>query len=140
MRIGELAQRSGVAAHTIRFYESRGLLPPAERGHNGYRRYDTQSLEQLTLIQLCQRLGFNLDDIEQLMKKDDGWDKPRILANLNIRLEEIEQLQRSLEKQRQEILSIRDRLEDRWQAGECVSSDEIRCLSQHLSAENDETT
>lgn len=37
MRIGELACRAGVAASTIRFYESSGLLPAATRGTNGYR-------------------------------------------------------------------------------------------------------
>ena len=40
MKIGELANQSGVPAKTIRFYEEIGLLPQAEREHNGYRSYD----------------------------------------------------------------------------------------------------
>ena len=39
LRIGELAQTSGVPAKTIRFYEEIGLLPPALWAENGYRLY-----------------------------------------------------------------------------------------------------
>ena len=39
MKIGELSQRTGMATSAIRFYESSGLLPAAERGANGYRQY-----------------------------------------------------------------------------------------------------
>ena len=37
MKIGELARRSGLAASTIRFYESKGLLKAVSRQSNGYR-------------------------------------------------------------------------------------------------------
>ncbi|MAZ87541.1 MAG: transcriptional regulator [Cellvibrionaceae bacterium] len=132
MRIGELAERSGVAAHTIRFYENKGLLPPAERSHNGYRSYDEQTLERLTLVQLCQRLGFNLAEIQRLISQEGDWDKAQILVNLDARLEEIYQLQQSLDKQRLEILTIKDQLQDRWQKGGCVTGPELQCLSRHL--------
>ncbi|WP_458788502.1 MerR family DNA-binding transcriptional regulator, partial [Vallitalea sediminicola] len=36
MKIGELAKVSGIAAHTIRFYETKGLLPKVSRDINGY--------------------------------------------------------------------------------------------------------
>lgn len=39
LRIGNLAQASGVPTKTIRFYEEIGLLPPAQRAENGYRLY-----------------------------------------------------------------------------------------------------
>ena len=41
MRIGKLSQTTGVEIETIRFYEKEGLLQPAEREANGYRRYRT---------------------------------------------------------------------------------------------------
>ncbi|MGH1374381.1 MAG: MerR family transcriptional regulator [Cellvibrionaceae bacterium] len=133
MRIGELAKRSGIAAHTIRFYESKGLLPAADRSSNGYRRYNQQTLERLMLVQLCQRLGFSLTEIEQLMAQDGSWDKAQIIDNLDARLAEIRQLQQGLEKQRLEIVNIMSQLQDRWQQGDCVSGIEIQCLSQHMS-------
>ncbi len=133
MRIGELAKHSGIAAHTIRFYESKGLLPNTHRGHNGYRQYDQQSVEKLALIQLCQRLGFNLAEIEQLMQQDGDWDKAQIIDNLDARLAEIHQLQQGLERQRREILTIKDQLQNRWEEGGCVTGPELQCLSRHLN-------
>lgn len=135
MRIGELAERSGIAAHTIRFYETKGLLPAADRSSNGYRRYNEQTLERLMLIQLCQRLGFNLTEIEQLMAHDGSWDKEVILENLDARLLEIQQLQQGLESQRIEILNIKSQLQQRWQSGDCLSGVELQCLSQHMQEE-----
>ncbi|MBX9332205.1 MerR family DNA-binding transcriptional regulator, partial [Serratia marcescens] len=51
MKIGELAQRAGVAASAIRYYEQLGLLPKPVRGVNGYRVYSDSALERLHLIQ-----------------------------------------------------------------------------------------
>ncbi|MGH8410398.1 MAG: MerR family DNA-binding transcriptional regulator, partial [Pseudomonas sp.] len=42
MNIGELAERSGLAASKIRFYEAQGLIQ-VERQGNGYRRYPMQT-------------------------------------------------------------------------------------------------
>ncbi len=44
MKIGELAKRSGLSAHTIRYYERIGLLPYADRNQSGQRDYDASIL------------------------------------------------------------------------------------------------
>ncbi len=44
MKIGELAKRSGLGAHTLRYYERIGLLPYAARGQSGNRDYDESIL------------------------------------------------------------------------------------------------
>ncbi|HBW99259.1 MAG TPA: MerR family transcriptional regulator, partial [Pseudoalteromonas sp.] len=54
MKIGELAKHSGIAASTIRYYESIGLLPHGTRNNNGYRQYDKASVEQLKMIKFAQ--------------------------------------------------------------------------------------
>lgn len=43
MRIGELAHRTGVHAHQLRYYEAQGLLE-AERGTNGYREFGEEAV------------------------------------------------------------------------------------------------
>jgi DNA-binding transcriptional MerR regulator len=44
MKIGELAKRSELSAHTIRYYERIGLLPYADRDRSGQHDYDASIL------------------------------------------------------------------------------------------------
>ncbi|MER6200740.1 MerR family transcriptional regulator [Streptomyces sp. NPDC001586] len=61
MRIGELAERAGTSTRTLRYYESRGLLP-ARRAGNGYRTYDEDDLRLLSQIRVLQDFGFELEE------------------------------------------------------------------------------
>ncbi|MFB8070582.1 MerR family transcriptional regulator [Streptomyces californicus] len=61
MRIGELARRAGTTTRTLRYYESRGLLP-ARRAENGYRNYDEGDLRLLQQIRTLQDFGFDLEE------------------------------------------------------------------------------
>ncbi|WP_212909015.1 MerR family transcriptional regulator [Streptomyces sp. TS71-3] len=61
MRIGELAQRAGTTTRTLRYYESRGLLP-ARRGPSGHRTYDESDLVLLRQIRTLQEFGFGLEE------------------------------------------------------------------------------
>ncbi|MGW7137392.1 MerR family transcriptional regulator [Streptomyces xanthophaeus] len=61
MRIGELAERAGTSTRTLRYYESRGLLP-ARRTGNGYRTYDEEDLRLLRQIRMLQDFGFELEE------------------------------------------------------------------------------
>ncbi|MEU0171554.1 MerR family transcriptional regulator [Streptomyces iakyrus] len=61
MRIGELAARAGTTTRTLRYYESRGLLP-ARRTGNGYRTYDESDLRLLRQIRTLQDFGFDLEE------------------------------------------------------------------------------
>lgn len=70
MDIAEVAQRSGVPASTLRFYEEKGLI--ASVGRHGLRRvFDPGVLERLALIALGRAAGFSLDEIA-LMFAPDG--------------------------------------------------------------------
>lgn len=50
MTIAEAAERSGLSAHTLRYYERIGLIHPVERGSNGHRRYGRDDMEWLDLL------------------------------------------------------------------------------------------
>ncbi len=63
MKIGEIAKRAGVTTSRIRFYEAEGILPPAERGANGYRDYPESLVTTLRFVEQAQRLGFSLKEI-----------------------------------------------------------------------------
>jgi DNA-binding transcriptional MerR regulator len=73
LRIGELAEASGVAPDTIRYYERTGLLPPPARTPSGYRAYDAGAMDRMRFIQGAQRLGLRLRDIGDLLAiRDTG--------------------------------------------------------------------
>ncbi|MFJ9642489.1 MerR family transcriptional regulator [Streptomyces sp. NPDC101206] len=61
MRIGELAERAGTSTRTLRYYESRGLLP-SRRSPNGHRTYDEDDLRLLRQIRTLQDFGFELEE------------------------------------------------------------------------------
>lgn len=63
---GALARTAGVSVDTIRFYERKGLLPPAERTSGDHRRYPPEAADRLTFIQVGQRLGLRLEEIKEL--------------------------------------------------------------------------
>ncbi|MFF5922687.1 heavy metal-responsive transcriptional regulator [Streptomyces flavochromogenes] len=65
-RISQLAERSGVPATTLRFYEDAGLLP-ADRTPSGYRMYGEDAVERLAFISSAKLLGLALDEIRELL-------------------------------------------------------------------------
>jgi MerR family transcriptional regulator, redox-sensitive transcriptional activator SoxR len=67
MRIGEVAEQAGVRTSLIRYYERIGLLPPPERV-GGQRRYDASVLRRLAVIDVAQRAGLSLDEINELVR------------------------------------------------------------------------
>lgn len=66
LKIGEVAQRAGVAPSSIRYYESIGLLPEPAREY-GQRRYDESVLGRLAFIGVAQAAGFKLSQIAELI-------------------------------------------------------------------------
>src|SRR5476651_325574 len=54
MKIGELANQTGLAASAIRFYERSGVLPAPDRGVNGYRSYGESDVQRLHMIRIAQ--------------------------------------------------------------------------------------
>src|SRR6266498_200256 len=92
MRIGEVADRAGVPAKTIRFWEDRRLLPPPARTPAGYRDYGTVVLERIGFIRHAQAAGLTLDAIGQILGIRDGGQPPcaHVTALITQRLAEVE--------------------------------------------------
>jgi MerR family transcriptional regulator, redox-sensitive transcriptional activator SoxR len=63
LTIGELSERSGVAASAIRYYEERGLVS-SRRTAGNQRRYPRATLRRLAFVRTAQRVGLALDEIE----------------------------------------------------------------------------
>lgn len=65
--IGQLARRTGVHIDTLRYYEKRELLVPAQRTEFGHRRYTDRELDRLQLILGAKEFGFTLSEIGHLL-------------------------------------------------------------------------
>ena len=74
MRIGEVAERTGLTPRTIRYYEEIGLLqiPPARRkgAHRAYEEPDVERLAELT--RLRDLLNLSLDELKQLVEAEEA--------------------------------------------------------------------
>ena len=65
LTIGEVAERAGVRASALRYYESVEVLPTPQRV-NGHRRYDSRVFDRLAIIQIAQEAGFTVAEIRTL--------------------------------------------------------------------------
>jgi MerR family transcriptional regulator, copper efflux regulator len=70
--IGEIAERSGFTASSLRYYEGIGLVSPSTRTTAGYRLYDDHALDRLAFIARAKQLGCSLDEITDLVSIWDG--------------------------------------------------------------------
>ena len=72
--IAEVAQRSGLPASTLRYYEEKGLI--AAIGRHGLRRvFDARVLDRLALVSLGRAAGFSLEEMARMFAPDG---QPRI--------------------------------------------------------------
>ncbi|NCC76545.1 MAG: MerR family transcriptional regulator [Clostridia bacterium] len=67
--INQLARLAGVTTRTLRYYDQVGLLKPRRVSGNGYRIYDSQSVDQLQLILFYRELDLGLDEIQMALEK-----------------------------------------------------------------------
>jgi DNA-binding transcriptional MerR regulator len=100
MDITEVAQRSGLPASTLRFYEEKGLI--ASIGRRGLRRlFDPSVLERLALIALGRAAGFSLAEIACMFGPDG---RPRIDRQLlAAKAEELDRTIRTLSAMRDSL-------------------------------------
>jgi len=72
MRIGALAEISGLTTQTIRYYESIELLPDPDRTPSGYRDYTDDAAERLRFIRDAQTAGLSLAEVQALLSMKDA--------------------------------------------------------------------
>jgi DNA-binding transcriptional MerR regulator len=112
--IGEVAQRAGVRASTLRYYEEMGLI--SSTGRRGLRRlFDPGVVERLALIALGRAAGFSLEEIARMFTPDG---KPRIDRRLLVAKAE------ELDKKIRELTAMREGLRH---AAACKAPSHMEC-------------
>lgn len=123
MKIGELAQRTGLAPSRIRFYERIGLLKTVERQENGYRIYPEDAVLALKLIAAGQRAGFSLDELRALLPSDlASWEHGTLPDTLRRKVQDIEALQARLAQSKAHLVELMAQIEAKPQDMDCAAN------------------
>ena len=135
MRIGELAQRTGVPTKTIRYYEDIGVMAQPTRRANGYRDYPLDAVNRLRFVRDAQATGLTLTEISSILElRSDGeptCDHVTQLLEHHIRdldehLERLQRTRRTLEE-----LTERARLLD---PADCTDPNRCQTISTVIGA------
>ena len=112
MRIGSLADATGVPAKTLRYWEAEGLLHCPDRTPGGYRDYPAGAADRVAFIRQAQGGGLTLRQIREIIAvREEGHAPCEHTAGLvDRRLEEVEQRLRELSQTRTALRELRRRL------------------------------
>ena len=102
--IQDVSKKTGLTAHTLRYYEKEGLISGVERTQGGFRQYTDEDLERLGLICCLKNTGMSIQEIAQfvqLTREGDHTLQERVellRAHRERVLERMAEMQKHLEK------------------------------------------
>ena len=102
--IQDVSKKTGLSAHTLRYYEKEGLITGVERSQGGFRQYTDQDLDALGLICCLKNTGMSLQEITRfvnLAREGDHTLKQRLellQAHRDDVINRMEEMQRYLDK------------------------------------------
>ena len=125
IRIGEVAERTGVTPRTIRYYEEIGLLAGANRRKGEHRLYDETDVERLQeLTRLRDLLNLSLDELKQLLEAEEAraalrraWNetesRPERLRIVEAALPHVESQLELVRRRKEELSTLESELAER---------------------------
>jgi MerR family Zn(II)-responsive transcriptional regulator of zntA len=111
LKIGELAEQTGVSTDTLRYYEKHGLIKPSARSGNGYRLYGRNDRAMIEFIVAAKQVGFTLKEIRELIELEVTRDEStcaEVKAIVDDKLQVVEQRLAELDKVRSSLKSLSD--------------------------------
>ncbi|MEV4293230.1 MerR family transcriptional regulator [Microbispora rosea] len=67
--VGQIARRTGLSVHTIRFWSDSGLIAPTDRSAGGYRLYDAAAVARFDLVRALRELGIGLEAVRRILAR-----------------------------------------------------------------------
>jgi len=104
-RIGQVTEKVGISADTLRYYEKIKLLPVIGRTDSGIRVYEDKDISRLRFIQRAQKMRFRLKEIGALlsMREDPQHAREEVRLLTRKKLDEIEKHLGELQYLRNEL-------------------------------------
>jgi MerR family copper efflux transcriptional regulator len=121
LTIGQVSQRTGISAKTIRYYEEVGLLPRPTRGENHYRRYSQADVNRLLLLRRIKLLGAPLSEAKALLASATD---ARCVDAQEALLALVDERLTALDQQIAELLSLRTEIHDYRRTLESCQTDQ----------------
>jgi len=104
--IRQVAARTGLTVHTLRYYERAGLIPAIERAGNGHRRYSEEDLAWIEFVKCLRSTGMPISDVQRYVELQQQGD-----ATSAERLEIMESHRRALKAKIEELSGFLNRIE-----------------------------
>lgn len=119
LRIGAVAQRSGLATSAIRYYESLDILPAPVRTDSGYRGYSEEDVDLVNFVARLRSLEFPLSDVREIvaLRRDGKAPCAAVRSTITAETKAIDSRIRGLQKLRTELIALEERAEglpDNW--------------------------
>jgi len=105
MNISQFAGACEVSTDTVRYYEKQGIIKPAPRQGNGYRKYGDADVQTLRFVRGAQALGFSLAEIQAILPRlaEGKFGRADIEQQLSNKMAQIDEHMRQLKILKKEL-------------------------------------
>ncbi|MFH1303672.1 MAG: heavy metal-responsive transcriptional regulator [Planctomycetota bacterium] len=127
LKIGQVAERSGVGIETVRFYEREGLIPKPDRSSSGYRLFDDETIARLQFIRRAKELGFTLIEIKELLslRLDTTTSCADIKSRAEAKIADIDEKIRTLKRMKTTLKKLTSKCNGQGSVNECSILDAL---------------
>lgn len=127
LKIGQVAERSGVGIETVRFYEREGLIPKTDRSSSGYRLFDDETIARLQFIRRAKELGFTLIEIKELLslRLDTTTSCADIKSRAEVKIADIDEKIRTLKRMKTALKKLTSKCNGQGSVNECSILDAL---------------
>lgn len=106
LTVQQTAKKTGLSAHTIRYYERIGLIPTIQRAANGHRRYTEDDIGWIEFLKCLRSTGMPIAEMQRYVELQQEGD-----ATLDDRLALLEGHRRRIKAKIRELNSFLQKIE-----------------------------
>jgi len=108
MRIGQVADASGLSVKTVRFYCDEGLIDAASRSQGGYRLFHPRVVDELALIRSLRAMDVPLSELRRILdaRRSGFCHCSTLKSSIQSRIESIDARLSELESMRGELVNL----------------------------------